>query len=81
MLTPMETLERLYTEAIENVQFSEQFLQAASQSQVEQIIMQLNQSQYQPVSISISFNINKFQYLSQTSQNKTQTTWECRHQN
>jgi hypothetical protein len=74
MLTPMETLERLYTEAIENVQFSEQFLQAASQSQVEQIIMQLNQSQYQPVSISISFNINKFQYLSQTSQNKTQTT-------
>jgi beta-lactamase class A len=41
MLTPAGVLERLFTEPLAEIQFSEQFLQAASRSQIEQIINQL----------------------------------------
>lgn len=41
MLTPTSVLERLFTESVEDIQFSEQFLQAASRDQIEQIINQL----------------------------------------
>jgi len=41
MLTPDSVLERLFTAPLADIQFSEQFLQAASRSQIEQIINQL----------------------------------------
>ena len=43
MLTPASVLERLFTEPLADIQFSEQFLQAASRGQIEQIINQLEQ--------------------------------------
>jgi beta-lactamase class A len=41
MLTPASVLERLFIEPVADIQFSEQFLQAASREQIEQIINQL----------------------------------------